>query len=166
VVDREARNKLAEAIRALASGLITNDEFEDKRLPCSNEDPAISAVFSKGAWFLYSDLEEYRLSGIHRLDENTKSVVARWVLFLKTDLPYQWPVSSLKQGLFRFIANFFTLGAANKSYASKYRACGDIEVWPFLRRADYELALQNPVYLNKKESRGQKRIKGSDSIDY
>lgn len=149
MVDREARNKLAEAMRALASGLITNDEFEDKRLPHSIEDPAISEVFSKGAWLLYSDLEEYRLSGIHRLDENTKSVVARWVLFLKTDLPYEWPVSSTKQGLLRFIiANILTLGAANKSYASKYQACGDIEVWPFLRRADYELALQNPVYLN------------------
>ena len=148
MVDREARNKLAEAMRALATGLITNDEFEDKQLPHSKEDPAISEVFSKGAWLLYSDLEEYRLSGIHQLDENTKSVVARWVLFLKTDLPYEWPVSNIKQGLLRFTANILTLGAANKSYANKYQACGDIEVWPFLRRADYELALQKPVYLN------------------
>lgn len=148
MVDREARNKLAEAMRALASGLITNDDFEDKRLPHSKEDAAISGVFSKGAWLLYSDLEEYRLSGIHRLDEKTKSVVARWVLFLKTDLPYEWPVSDIKQGLLHFIANILTLGTANKSYASKYQARGDIEVWPFLRQADYELALQDPVYLN------------------
>ena len=148
MVDRAARNKLAEAIRALASGLITNDEFEDKRLPHSKEDTAISEVFSKGAWLLYSDLEEYSLSGFHQLDEKTKSVVARWVLFLRTDLPYEWPVSNIGQGLLRFIANILTLGAANKSYESKYQACGDIEVWPFLRQADYELAMQNPVYLN------------------
>jgi hypothetical protein len=148
VVDREARNKLAEAIRALASGLITNDEFEDKRLPYNSGDPAISEVFSKGAWLLYSDFEEYHLSNIHRLDEKTKSDVARWILFLKTDLPYEWPVTNIKQGLLLFIGNIFTLGAAHKSYASKYQALGDIEVWPFLRRTDYASALKNPVYLN------------------
>lgn len=148
MTDREARNKLAEAMRALASGLITNDEFEDKRLPHSKDDPAISEIYSKGAWLLYSDLEEYRLSGVNRLDEKTKSVVARWILFLKTDLPYEWPISNIKQSLLRFLANILTLGVANKSYIRQYQACGDIEVWPFLRRTDYEMALQNPVYLN------------------
>lgn len=148
MVDREARNKLAEAMRALANGLITNDEFEDNRLPRCKEDLAISEVFSKGAWLLYSDLEEYRLSGIHRLDDKTKSVVARWVLFLKTDLPYEWPTSNIQQGLLRFFTKLLTLGVANKGYERKFKSCGDIEVWPFLRRADFEFALQNPVYLN------------------
>lgn len=148
MVDREARNKLAEAMRALAAGLITNDEFEDQRLPHSKDDPAISEIYSKGAWLLYSDLEEYRLVGINRLDEKTKSIVARWILFLKTDLPYEWPISNMKQGLRRFFANILSLGAANKAHVRQYQACGDIEVWPFLRRPDYEMALKNPVYLN------------------
>lgn len=30
MIDREARNKLAELMRSLSSGLITNDEFEDE----------------------------------------------------------------------------------------------------------------------------------------
>lgn len=149
MIDREARNKLAEAMRALASGLISNDEFEDRRLPRSKHDHAISEVFSKGAWMLYSDLEEYRMTGKHRLDEKTKSVVARWILFLKTDFPYEWPVSNFKYGLLRIMANIMTLGVANRIFARQYQARGDIEVWPFLRRADYELSLQNPVYLNK-----------------
>ena len=148
MIDRDARNTLAEAIRSLASGLITNDEFEDKRLPHSNDDPAISEVYSKGAWLLYSDLQEYRLSGIHRLDDKTKTVIARWVLFLKTDLPYEWPVSTFKQGLLRLLSNLLTLGAANRFYAYRYQGSGDIDVWPFLRRSDYEAALQKPVYLN------------------
>ena len=80
MIDREARNKLAEAMRALASGLITNDEFEGKRLLSSKEDLVISEVFSKSAWSLYSDFQEYRLSGVHRLDKKTKYDVARWVL--------------------------------------------------------------------------------------
>ena len=148
MIDREARNKLAEAMRALASGLITNDEFEGKRLPNSKEDLAISEVFSKGAWSLYSDFQEYRLSGVHRLDKKTKHDVARWVLFLKTDLPYEWPISNIKQGLLRFLINMLTFGAANKFYFRQYQAHGDIEVWPFLWRTDYEMALQKPVYLN------------------
>ena len=134
-------------MRALVAGLITNDEFEDKRLPHSKEDPAISEVFSKGVWLLYSDLEKYRLSGVHRLDEKTKYVVARWILFLKTDLPYEWPVSNIKQSLLRLLTNILTFGAANKFYIRQYQAHGDIEVWPFIRRADYEMVLQNPVYL-------------------
>lgn len=148
MIDRNARNKLAEAMRALASGLITNDEFEDNRLPRSNEDIAIFEVYSKGAWCLYSDMQEYRLVGNHRLDKETKYAVARWVLFLKTDCPYEWPVPTRNQALLRLLANLLTLGIANRFFNRQYRAYGEVDVWPFLRRVDYEAALQSPAYLN------------------
>jgi hypothetical protein len=147
MVDRNARNQLAEAIRALASGCISNDEFEDKRLPRSMEDAAISEIYSNGAWFLYSDLEEHRLVGKYRLSKATKTHIARWVLFLKTDLPYEWPIPTLWQKLGLFTANLLTLGIAGRIFARRFRAEGDSDVWPFLRRYDYEVALQNPVYL-------------------
>lgn len=148
MIDRNARNKLAEAMRALASGLITNDEFEDNHLPYSNEDIAIFEVFSKGAWCLYSDFQEYRLAGIHRLEKETKHAVARWILFLKTDYPYEWPVPTRKQALLRLLANLLTLGMANRFFIRQFRAYGESDVWPFFRRTDYEAALQKPVYLN------------------
>lgn len=85
MIDRNARNKLAEAMRALASGLLTSNEFEDHRLPSSKEDMAIFEIFSEGTWHLSSDFKEYRLAGIHRLDKETKNAVARWILFLKID---------------------------------------------------------------------------------
>jgi len=148
MIDRNARNKLAEAMRALASGLITNDEFENNRLPHSIEDNAIFEVYSKGAWFLYSDLQEYRLAGDHRLEKETKCAVARWILFLKTDCPYEWPVPTRSQTMLRLLANLFTLGIANRFFIRRFRAYGEADVWPFFRRADYEAALQKPVYLN------------------
>ncbi|MCL5980304.1 MAG: hypothetical protein M1488_06460 [Gammaproteobacteria bacterium] len=148
MVDRAARNQLAEAILALASGCISNDEFEDKRLPHTKEDAAIFEVYSNGAWFLYSDLEEQWLIGKHRLSKATKAHIARWVLFLKTDLPYEWPVPTLWQKLGLLAANLVTLGIAGRILARRFRAKGDRDVWPFIRRTDYEAALKHPVYLN------------------
>jgi hypothetical protein len=147
-IDRAARNQLAEAIRALAAGLITNDQFEDKRMPYSNTDPAINEVYSKGAWCLYSDLQEYRLKGRHKLDEQTKKNVARWVVFLKTDLPYEWPVPTPRESLLRFFANLLTLGMANRRHIAELKRQGDAEVWPFIRRCDFEAALKEPKYLH------------------
>lgn len=148
MIDRNARNKLVKAMRTLASDLITSNEFEDHRLPSSKEDMAIFEVFSEGARHLYSDFKEYRLAGIHRLDKETKNTIARWILFLKTDHPHEWPVSTRKQASLRLLANFFTLSMANRYFIHKYRACGDVEAWPFFRRTDYEATLQKPVYLN------------------
>lgn len=147
LIDRAARNRLAESMRALASGLISNDEFEDKRLPHSANDTAIFEVYSNGAWSLYSDLQEYRLSGRHKLDSKSRSEVARWVLFLKTNLPYEWPVTSFMQWVGMLLANLVTLGFANRWFKRHYRSFGDVGVWPFIRRSDYEVALQNPPYL-------------------
>src|SRR5436190_16244886 len=92
MVDRKARSRFAESIRALVAGQITNDEFEDLRLPTlDTSDPAIVAIFDEGVWRLYSDLHEHRLRGKYALSRKNTSDVARWILFLRTDLPYEWP---------------------------------------------------------------------------
>ena len=54
MIDREARTKLAELIRHLVAGIITNDEFDDRRP--NSTDLAIRDVFYWGAWHLYSDV--------------------------------------------------------------------------------------------------------------
>ncbi len=152
LIDRNARDRLAEAMRALASGLITNDEFENSRLPHGAEDVAIREVYSKGAWMLYSDLHEYRFTGNSKLDDATKAEVARWVLFLKTDLPYEWPASSALLSLAILMANLLTFGVANRLFTSRFHAYGDISVWPFISESDYEIALRFPPYLVGKAS--------------
>ncbi len=150
LIDRTARNILAEALRALSSGAISNDEFE-RRLPlgCTRA-PAVREVFSKGAWQLYSDLREYRLTGRDKLEDITRSEVARWVLFLKTDLPYEWPIPNAMLALGMFSANLLTLGRANRLFTARYRTSGDIDVWPFIRKSDYDAAQGVPPYLNNR----------------
>ncbi len=146
MIDRAARDRFAEALRHLVSGQITNDEFEDRLLLRSN-DPAVKAVFWNAAWLLYDDLKEYRLVGRYRLPRETRRATARWILFLKSDLPYEW---TRGLWLFRFpgyVVNLVTLGIAGAIAARRVKRSGDFEVWPFKRRADYEAALRLPTCL-------------------
>lgn len=148
MVDRKARDGFAQAIRALVAGTITNDQFEDSRLPAlRSADPAVKAIQNEGVWHLYSDLEEHRLRGKHALARADKTHVARWVLFLKTDLPYEWPVMSGLNAFLLALASLLTLGAAHRCYAHRLQQHGDMHVWPFIRQADYQAALARPVYL-------------------
>lgn len=145
MIDRLARNQLAQALRALAAGLITNDEFEE-RIPFSN-DPAIWHIHVDGVWGLYSDLWEYRLKGKHRLEPQAKAAVARCVLFLKSDQAFEWPQPSMAQRAQSFVLSLLTLGWSARSEARAYRAAGDWKVWPFISRDSFEQALNKPVYL-------------------
>ncbi len=150
MIDRDARNRLAEGIRHLAAGIVTNVEFEQRALS-SSPDPAVHAVFVGGPWFLYHDLMRYRLTGTHRLSPAVRREAARWVLFLKADLPYQWPGErrGIVGSLLWVILNLFTAGSFARGARRRFTQSGDIAVWPFVRRSDYELALTRPPYLAK-----------------
>lgn len=149
MIDRVGRNRLAECIRHLAAGVVTNLEFED-RAEFYSPDLAIQAVFWGGPWLLYDDFRNYRLSGRYRLDPRAREGAARWILFLKTDLPYEWPVTraSVLVGLIQGVANLATLGLMARAAQRRFEKSGNISVWPFLRRSDYETALGDPPYLN------------------
>lgn len=143
MIDRNARNKLAELLRSLASGLITNDEFEDS-IP-ESEDKAINEVFFNGGWMLYSDMKEYKLKGKDALENVVKKEVARWVLFLKSNYEYSWPYVPFLQRLLHAL----TFGLLGTSYTKVWAASGDIDVWPFLKAAHFARAKEEHGYLGK-----------------
>jgi len=147
MVDRVSRRELAELLRQLAAGHLTNDEFE-RRAPRQSADPAIQAICRDGAWFLYDDLHEHRLVGKDRLDERVRSDVARWVLFLETDVEYQWPISPLPWRLALAVASLATLGVLAVIMRWRNRRDPDSAVWPFRTVAAYQSALKSPPYLN------------------
>ena len=89
MIDRQARDLTAELIRHLVSGQITTDQFED-RLP-NSADRAIQEVYSSGPYLLYSDDDEHKLVGDDAVPREAIPDVARWILFLKSDLEYEWP---------------------------------------------------------------------------
>lgn len=153
MIDRDARNRLAEGIRHLAGGIITNVEFEERALRFS-ADPAVHAVFLGGPWFLYHDLMRYRLKGKDRLSPAVRREAARWALFLKTDLPYEWPIErrGLAGSLVWIVVNLLTAGLRARDARRRFAQSGDISVWPFIRRPDYEAILTMPPYLAKPSS--------------
>jgi hypothetical protein len=155
MIDRDARNRLAEGIRHLVSGTLTNVEFE-RRAVSSSADPAVHAVFLGGPWFLYHDLMSYRLKGKDSLSPAIRREAARWVLFLKTDLPYEWPVErrSLAGSLAWMVGNLFSAGFFARRAQRRFAQRGDTTVWPFIRRADYESSLTRPPYLAKSANHG------------
>ena len=106
MIDRESRTQLSELIRHLVAGRMTNDEFEN-RLSLRSADPTVCEVFLSGAWCLYSDLWEYRLTGKYRLPKQARREAARWILFLTTDLEYEWPRLGRWRGLLFLFGNLF-----------------------------------------------------------
>ena len=143
MIDRNSRNKLAELLRSLASGLISNDEFEDS-IPDS-DDEAVSEVFLKGGWLLYSDMKEYKLKGKDTLEKVVKKEVARWVLFLKSNYEYSWPnVPFLQRAL-----HAVSFGSLGTSYAKVWASSGDLDVWPFLKSEHFAIAKEEHGYLGK-----------------
>jgi hypothetical protein len=141
MVDRRARDIAANVVRDFMGGAISNREYE-RRFPIAKGDPAIWAIHTS-LWFGYSDVSEHTMTGKHALNEEARVLVERCLLFLKSDLEFQWPPPKfrLRYGILRLLG----LGRIVKGWEEKEMSIGDPEVWPFLERADYETALSNQV---------------------
>jgi hypothetical protein len=145
-IDTTARRKLAELLRHLVSGVISNDEFED-RLAWSR-DEAVVAIYEQ-AWLLYDDLHEHRLTGKWRVPDEARFVIARWILFLHSELPYEWPgwrLTGPRTGG-RCLRGLLTFGRSVRKERVKFEASGDYDVWPFFQREDFDHAQTEPVLL-------------------
>jgi hypothetical protein len=147
MIDRASRRQLAELLRQLVTGQITNDQFED-RIPYQSHDPSIREICREGAWFLYDDLHEHRLVGKFRLDKEQRSEIARWILFLERDSEYEWPIMPAWKRIALIVACLATFGLLAAIMRRINRENPDLAVWPFRNVAAYQAALQNPPYLN------------------
>lgn len=173
--DRAARNRLAEAVRQLASGAITNDQFEDRYCALGNADHASDEIF-EFAYSFYDDFYTHRLRGSHRPSRLQRRVWANCVLFLRTDIEYQWPRRAkwiwCKQSakteptqrlpwwkpdaaaiqFIPIVGWLWGKRARERSEAEADRLLRtgtrvDDRIWPFRRMADYRAALRQPFYL-------------------
>jgi hypothetical protein len=146
MIHREHRDRLALQLRRLASGRITNEQFEERVLSAS-PDPGVRAVI-KAAWGLYSDLREHTLTGKDALTADERRHVARAVLFLHSDLEYRWPPYAT-MALLRDLASFLTAGRTRSSRAvlRPWAARGDKQVWPFADQKDLNQARRAPRFL-------------------
>jgi hypothetical protein len=91
MVDRKARDKLAEALRHLISCRITNEQYVDRTEGLlSSKDKTVREIFSETYW-LYDDYKEHKLDGGFALGKDARHEIARYIVFLHPDLEYEWP---------------------------------------------------------------------------
>jgi hypothetical protein len=124
---RAARDHAADLTRWFLDGRITNRELE-RRWPVI-EDHALEAV----GYFLslLSDLRrEHPIRPEDAGNIEVRGQLRRCVAFLRSDLPYAWP----HRGMTR------QPSMAN----AEMLAAGDIRLWPFIRREDYDLTGLTP----------------------
>ncbi len=141
MVDRHARDSLAEKLRQLASGAITNFHFEEAYRR-SKHDLAVHEIAECLAWPYYDDASEHCLDGDHALLDGHRKDFARAVLFLKSDLEYQWPKRSGLVGWSGRVRGLFRMRLSNPK-----RDMGSVRFWPFWSEVDYRDALKRPPYL-------------------
>lgn len=145
LIDATSRRAAAEILRQFVAGRMTNDELQ-ARWPRSS-DPAVTVV-SDAAWMLYSDLLEYRLVGDDRLSAPNRRIVARWIVFLHHDRPYEWPVTPAAWRFAQSVVNLLTLGLTVQLWDRQWSRRGDVDAWPFIRRTEFRRALRRPRLLN------------------
>jgi len=134
MVNRHARDTAAEAIRDFMNGSITNREYE-RRFPTARGDPALWAIHT-ALWSGYSDVSEHTMTGKYALTDEGRAIVERCVVFLRSDLEFQWPPPKFR--LLYGILRVLGLGRVVKRWEDEDMSIGDREVWPFLKKAQYQ----------------------------
>ncbi len=171
IVDVARRVELAEGTQEYLAGMLTNYEFERRlqatdlpmfRQPRPEDDSVLSPMMQR-LWnfcYVHGDLDEYRLTNEYRLPMKIRREVLRWVLFLRSDHHYEWPQLQWgPDGIFvdigHSLLSLLTLGYWRKRQRliadrefQQFKFAGDYDVWPFIRRSDYEATLASfcPLY--------------------
>ena len=82
-------------------------------------------------------MSEHTLTGKHALNDDNLAFFDRCISFLRNDFEFQWPRQKFRPryGLLRLVG----LGGVVKRWDDEEMSIGDKEMWPFLKRADYEI---------------------------
>src|SRR5579885_912566 len=89
MIDREGRDRLAVALKQLLEGDISTDTFHLLNLG-SEQDRAIYDIWLFGDTLSHG-LYPYRMIGKKQPKPEIRQIAERCVLFLNSDLEYEWP---------------------------------------------------------------------------
>lgn len=174
MVDIRRRRKLALHLRQLATGLITNDNFENNvmddvtygwlpeqyyRSKEAKSDDAVILPMFELCWGLYDDTRRHKLKGRDKLNDSSLKYIARCILFLRSGRDYEWPYFTfvnplLKMSFSELLLTVFTFGkyyrkklSEKKEAFTEMQKLGDYEYWPFSKKNDYTEQLASPPFL-------------------
>ena len=142
MIDRQARDTAVSLLHDFMEGTISNYKYEDS-FPKSKDDPALHAIHVQ-LWFYYSDVRQHKLVGKYTLSPEARALYERSVLFLRSDLEFQWPLPQLK--LCYALLRLLGLGRALERHEEKKTAVREKQFWPFLKQDDYETCLAKYRY--------------------
>lgn len=146
MIDRSARNAVAEAMRHYLAGVSTNFALDDALFDRKSSDPAIDAI-RKQVWLIYDDLREHRYEGTWKMAAEQREVAMRIILFLKSDLEYQWPYVPGWYRATRSLIWLLTLGFGSSTLDRRFEFRDVENVWPFLSSEEVLGAKNDPKYL-------------------
>ena len=176
MIDKVRRKNLAFHLRQFSVGLTSNDDFEsavmddvsDGWLPeqyyrsksAKNDDDPIIRPMLELCWGLYDDTRNHKLVRGDALSKESLKIIARSILFLTSEKEYEWPYFNTNNPLLRFswedlILSILTLGHHYRDKKEEHiisyyewQKSGEYEVWPFLKKSDYEDQLKFPPFLH------------------
>jgi hypothetical protein len=151
MIDRQARDKLAEEMRHFVLGFTDNFEFDDAALNIDTKDRGVQEV-CHAIWFTYDDLRRHKLEGRWALTEAQMAIVKRAIVFLKSDCEYKWPKWPIYYKIGRPLLWLVSIGILTKRLDNHFHGNGDDDLWPFFCRSDYEDALRFPHYLTEQHA--------------
>ncbi len=136
-----ARRQYAELVRQFLAGRMTNHQYEDRCDDLLDDgDDAVSQVYCE-LWKSYCDFREHYLGRKHGMTREGRRMAARWIMFLRSGRPYEYPI----YGCLPSLVKLLTLGIVRKPDPLSF---GDSDVWPYFRHADFDSDLTRPTYLN------------------
>ncbi len=174
MIDKDRRKKLAFHLRHLSVGLISNDDFENNLMDDvtngwlpeqyhrANEakfDDKIIEPMLMLCWGLYDDTRNHKLIGSDKLSEESLKIIARCILFLQTNLEYEWPYFDTRSPLAKFslselVLCILTLGQYYREKRNEleeaymeFQKLGNYDIWPFFKETDFADTLQMRPFL-------------------
>lgn len=147
MIDRNARLKATALIRQLVAGEVTNDDFE-RQFPTASSDPALKAIYRR-LWQLWDDRSTHTFSGMRALSGEARELCDRCVAFLNSALEYEWPSIAVDAPAALILCRLLHLperatrieNTINRRLAN----FGELSVWPFRRRPEYNSALEKQL---------------------
>jgi hypothetical protein len=137
MIDRKVRDGLALALRRFAVGHLTRPEL-DQIVTAAEDSPDAGVVaMCDEIYWTFLNLGPKRLVGKHRLDRLSRRNVARWVLFLRSEVSYEWKV---RRG--------WDLLKASSRGETPYVG-GDVSVWPFISPNQVERVSALPAFASR-----------------
>lgn len=146
MIDREARNRLAEATRHYLTRHSTNFEFDVAAFDLKSDDLGVICT-RDNLWLIYDDLQEHKHEKKWTLSDEHRQIVLRIILFLKSDTEYSWPVIPYWYRLVRPIIWLFSIGRVTKHLDARFRFKDEMNIWPFSSAEEMEIARMEPKYL-------------------